>query len=89
MACFHAVRSASSEIKERDLSWLEGWTTAFVSPVIDAQSRSPTVMHALLYWLGSALRAPGGFVQPVEVGVQTSSFGMAKPNQLTGRGTCS
>ncbi|KAG2120911.1 uncharacterized protein F5147DRAFT_12930 [Suillus discolor] len=44
-----------------------GWTTAFVSPVIDAQSRSPTVMHALLYWLGSALRAPGGFVQPVEV----------------------
>lgn len=47
-----------------------GWTTAFVSPVIDAQSRSPTVMHALLYWLGSALRAPGGFVQPVEVGVE-------------------
>lgn len=44
-----------------------GWTTAFVSPVIDAQSRSPTVMHALLYWLCSALRAPGGFVQPVEV----------------------
>jgi len=44
-----------------------GWTTAFISPVIDAQSRSPTVMHALLYWLGSALRAPGGFVQPVEV----------------------
>ncbi|KAG1750016.1 uncharacterized protein EDB91DRAFT_1110942 [Suillus paluster] len=44
-----------------------GWTTAFVSPVMDAQSRSPTVMHALLYWLGSALRAPGGFVQPVEV----------------------
>ncbi|OJA18714.1 hypothetical protein AZE42_01261 [Rhizopogon vesiculosus] len=44
-----------------------GWTTAFVSPVMDAQSRSPTVMHALLYWLGSALHAPGGFVQPVEV----------------------
>ncbi|KAG0708886.1 hypothetical protein DFH29DRAFT_346643 [Suillus ampliporus] len=44
-----------------------GWTTAFVSPVMDAQSRSPTVMHALLYWLGSALRAPGSFVQPVEV----------------------
>ncbi|KAG2154873.1 hypothetical protein DEU56DRAFT_386221 [Suillus clintonianus] len=44
-----------------------GWTTVFVSPVIDAQSRSPTVMHALLYWLGSALGAPGGFVQPVEV----------------------
>ncbi|KAG1757544.1 hypothetical protein EDB19DRAFT_2033667 [Suillus lakei] len=47
--------------------WVFGWTTAYVSPVIDAQSRSPTVMHALLYWLSSALRAPGGFVQPVEV----------------------
>lgn len=46
---------------------LIGWTTAFVSPVMDAQSRSPTVMHALLYWLGSALRVPGGFIQPVEV----------------------
>ena len=53
---------------------LIGWTTAFVSPVMDAQSRSPTVMHALLYWLGSALRAPGSFVQPVEVCIEHISI---------------
>jgi len=49
---------------------LIGWTTAFISPVMDAQSRSPTVMHALLFWLGSALGAPDGFIQPVEVGIE-------------------
>jgi hypothetical protein len=57
-----------------------GWTTAFISPIMDAQSRSPTVMHALLYWLGSALSAPGGFVQPVEVALNISVLGIIEPS---------
>ncbi|KAL4069596.1 hypothetical protein V8B97DRAFT_1968151 [Scleroderma yunnanense] len=41
-----------------------GFTNAFVSPPIDARSRDPTVMHAILYWLVSALAVEDGYAAP-------------------------
>ncbi|KAH7883610.1 hypothetical protein F5I97DRAFT_1548033 [Phlebopus sp. FC_14] len=43
-----------------------GRTNAFVSPPLDAGSREPTVLQAMLYWLASALGLGDGF-QPPEV----------------------
>ncbi|KAI6047617.1 hypothetical protein EDC04DRAFT_2886452 [Pisolithus marmoratus] len=41
-----------------------GFTNAFVSPPIGAQSRDPTVIHATIYWLASALAVEDGYVPP-------------------------
>lgn len=41
-----------------------GFTNAFVSPPMGAQSRDPTVIHAAIYWLASALAVEDGYVPP-------------------------
>lgn len=41
-----------------------GYTNAFVSPPVDAQSRNPTVLQAILYWLASALAVEDGYAAP-------------------------
>lgn len=41
-----------------------GFTNAFVSPPMGAQSRDPTVIHAAIYWLASALAVEYGYVPP-------------------------
>ncbi|KAF8445967.1 hypothetical protein L210DRAFT_3474243 [Boletus edulis BED1] len=42
----------------------DGWTNAYISPPFDARSRQPTVMHAILYWLASALDIDDGYSPP-------------------------
>ena len=41
-----------------------GWTTAFVSPVFNYDSETPTVMECLTFWLASASQAPGSKAIP-------------------------
>lgn len=41
-----------------------GFTHAFVSPPMGAQSRDPTVIQAAIYWLASALAVEYGYVPP-------------------------
>lgn len=41
-----------------------GFTNAFVSPPMAAQSCDPTVIHAAIYWLASALAVKDGYVPP-------------------------
>ncbi|KAF9241359.1 hypothetical protein BU15DRAFT_73485 [Melanogaster broomeanus] len=42
----------------------DGWTRAYISPPFDARARQPTVMHAILYWLSSALDVNDGYSPP-------------------------
>ncbi|KAH0830544.1 hypothetical protein J3R83DRAFT_1998, partial [Lanmaoa asiatica] len=41
-----------------------GWTASFVSPVYVFDSRMPTILGVLVFWLISAMGYPGGFVVP-------------------------
>ncbi|KAI4527845.1 hypothetical protein K523DRAFT_320698 [Schizophyllum commune Tattone D] len=41
-----------------------GWTTAFVSPVFNYDSETPTVMECLTFWLASASQAPSSRAIP-------------------------
>ncbi|KAF8559553.1 hypothetical protein OG21DRAFT_1452712 [Imleria badia] len=41
-----------------------GWTASFVSPLYASDSRMPTILEVLVFWLISAMGYPGGFVVP-------------------------
>ncbi|CCL99143.1 uncharacterized protein FIBRA_01158 [Fibroporia radiculosa] len=41
-----------------------GWTVGFVSEVIPANFKAPTVLESLVFWLGSAMNKPGGWRIP-------------------------
>lgn len=41
-----------------------GWTRGLTTHVIKYDSISPTILEALIYWLGSALGLPKGYIIP-------------------------
>ncbi|KAL1743952.1 hypothetical protein HDZ31DRAFT_83060 [Schizophyllum fasciatum] len=41
-----------------------GWTTASISPVLNYDNETPTIMECLTFWLASASQAPGSIAIP-------------------------
>ncbi|KAI0798054.1 hypothetical protein C8Q75DRAFT_740501 [Abortiporus biennis] len=42
----------------------DGWTRAYVSPVVSSDNYRPTVLECLVFWFASAFRMDGGFSIP-------------------------
>ncbi|KAG9314384.1 hypothetical protein JVU11DRAFT_5181 [Chiua virens] len=61
--CFHFIVTSYEQWAFGVFS--DGWTNAYISPPFDARARQPTVMHAILYWLASALDVDDGYSPPI------------------------